>query len=223
MSKYENIHILDKTTLESLVKKHETYAEILRHLGYKGKNVYAVKLLKRKLSNYNIPFKSERHKHVKSSVISTIDKQLLQIYYDTSFTKKEVLAKLGYSHGRYYQILLNKTTQLNIDLSKFENNTIKHKKEQVGYKLEDVLVKNSSYNKYSLKKRLLKKDLLKHKCYICGIGPEWNGIYLSLQLDHINGVNNDDRLCNLRILCPNCHSQTDTYARKNVKKKQNNL
>ena len=49
----------------------------------------------------------------------------------------------------------------------------------------------------------------------CGIS-EWLGNPLALQLDHINGVNNDHRLTNLRFLCPNCHSQTDTYAGKNM-------
>jgi hypothetical protein len=50
------------------------------------------------------------------------------------------------------------------------------------------------------------------------IGPNWNNKGLVLQLDHINGVHNDNRVENLRILCPNCHSQTDTFCAKNIKK-----
>ena len=56
---------------------------------------------------------------------------------------------------------------------------------------------------------------MEYKCQKCGIS-EWLGNPLTLQLDHINGVNNDHRLTNLRFLCPNCHSQTDTYAGKNM-------
>jgi len=56
--------------------------------------------------------------------------------------------------------------------------------------------------------------MLKNICEFCGIGPSWNDKSLTLQLDHINGVNTDNRLENLRILCPNCHSQTDTWCGK---------
>ncbi|MGB2240169.1 MAG: HNH endonuclease [Pseudomonadales bacterium] len=54
-----------------------------------------------------------------------------------------------------------------------------------------------------------------YNCSSCGIGDEWNGKPITLQLDHINGVNNDHRLDNLRMLCPNCHSQTDTWCGRN--------
>ena len=53
------------------------------------------------------------------------------------------------------------------------------------------------------------------ECAICGIGPVWCDQPLVLQLDHINGVNNDNRIENLCYLCPNCHSQTPTFAGRN--------
>ena len=65
-----------------------------------------------------------------------------------------------------------------------------------------------------LKIRLVKEKRLEYKCALCGIS-EWQGQPLSLQLDHINGKHNDHRIENLRFLCPNCHSQTETYAGKN--------
>ena len=55
-------------------------------------------------------------------------------------------------------------------------------------------------------------------CSICKLLPEWNGKFLSLQVDHINGINNDNRPENVRLVCPNCHSQTDTFAGKKHKK-----
>lgn len=84
--------------------------------------------------------------------------------------------------------------------------------------LEEILVENSTYlNTWRLKKKLVKVGLLEDKCIVCSQGNGWNGKPLSLHLDHINGINNDHRLENLRILCPNCHSQTETYAGKKTK------
>lgn len=59
-----------------------------------------------------------------------------------------------------------------------------------------------------------------YKCAICGQEPIWNGRELVLTLDHINGINNDDRLDNLRWLCPNCDRQTQTFGGKNIKRKE---
>lgn len=79
--------------------------------------------------------------------------------------------------------------------------------------LESILRgEHPSYCTGHLKRRLLREEILPNKCAICPIGPEWNGLPLVLQLDHINGDSSDHRLTNLRILCPNCHSQTATFA-----------
>ena len=80
---------------------------------------------------------------------------------------------------------------------------------------DDVFVEDSSYPRIGIKKRILKDKLLEYKCACCGNEGTHNGLKLVLQLDHINGVNNDHRLENLRFLCPNCHTQQDTYAAKN--------
>ncbi len=66
-----------------------------------------------------------------------------------------------------------------------------------------------------LKARLLSEGLLRRQCYECGLGPTWNEKPLKLQLDHIDGDRKNNLLENLRILCPNCHTQTETYAAKN--------
>lgn len=80
-----------------------------------------------------------------------------------------------------------------------------------------VFKSNSLISRKYIKTRILRKSLLEYKCEECSIDPEWNGRKLVLQLDHINGINNDNRLCNLRFLCPNCHSQTHTYSRNKKK------
>lgn len=82
-------------------------------------------------------------------------------------------------------------------------------------KLEDILVENSKYKGSKLRTRLVEEGYLRNQCSECGIGPEWNNKPLSLQLDHINGIHRDNRLENLRIVCPNCHTQTETFGSKN--------
>lgn len=64
-----------------------------------------------------------------------------------------------------------------------------------------------------LKRAVINRD--GEECSECSLGTIWNGKELVLQLDHINGIHTDDRMDNLRLLCPNCHTQTDTYGTKN--------
>lgn len=81
---------------------------------------------------------------------------------------------------------------------------------------DEILIENSPYkNSNALKHRLWADDLLRKECYICGI-DEWLGKPAPLALDHINGINTDHRLDNLRVLCYNCHGQTETYGSKNL-------
>lgn len=84
-------------------------------------------------------------------------------------------------------------------------------------KTEEILKGlHPNYSTGKLKERILKFKLLEYKCSECNI-CEWNGKFISLQLDHIDGNNKNHLFENLRLLCPNCHSQTDTYAGKNIK------
>ncbi len=78
--------------------------------------------------------------------------------------------------------------------------------------LEELLVEHSIMSRSSLKKRLLKEGVLTNQCSECKL-KEWRGEKLVMVLDHINGVNNDNRIENLRMLCPNCNSQTPTFCR----------
>lgn len=82
--------------------------------------------------------------------------------------------------------------------------------------LEDILIEHSDYDSTSaLKKRLINESILTNQCYNCGLEPKWDNKVLVMALDHINGRPFDHRIENLRLLCPNCHSQTDTYMGRN--------
>jgi hypothetical protein len=78
---------------------------------------------------------------------------------------------------------------------------------------------DSKTARHTLKRRILEDNLIEYKCAICNIGPFWNNKPMVLILDHINGINNDSRLSNLRFVCSNCDSQLVTYKSRNRKNK----
>lgn len=84
--------------------------------------------------------------------------------------------------------------------------------------LSEIFVENSTFSRTHLKKRILCEKILENVCAECGQDGMWHGKPLNMVLDHINGVSNDNRLENLRMLCPNCNAQTETFAGKNKRK-----
>lgn len=84
--------------------------------------------------------------------------------------------------------------------------------------LDEMCVENSRFTAAAVKRRVLQEKVFEEKCTACGTGRLWNKKPLMFVLDHINGINTDHRLKNLRLLCPNCNSQTETFAgRKHIK------
>ena len=87
---------------------------------------------------------------------------------------------------------------------------------------EDFFIENSLLDRGTIKNRIIREKLIDYKCEGCNNEGIWKDKKITLELDHINGINNDNRLINLRFLCPNCHSQTDTNSgkKRKIKKKQ---
>lgn len=153
----------------------------------------------------------------KTSKIWTVEKEeLQQIVFDCT-TRSDVLRALGLStngasnHAR----LKSRLEEDGIDCSTLVGTT-RGKWLTNRIPTEEILVENSTYlNRGNIKKRLIDEGLLEYKCNRCGL-EEWLGFPISLQLHHKNGISNDHRLVNLELLCPNCHSLTDTFAGKNI-------
>lgn len=136
-----------------------------------------------------------------------------------SLSIAEVCRKLNIKPcGGNYKTLHSKFKEWEIDTSHFTSSAWNQGERfipfGIKYKLIDVLIKDSPYkSSNSLKRRLFNEGLKTKQCEECGI-VQWLGKEIMLELEHINGDNTDNRLENLKILCPNCHSQTSTFRNK---------
>lgn len=139
----------------------------------------------------------------------------------TSKMKSEVLRKLNLKFGGSYKTLDRHIKRLGLDLSHFLTGAQRtaHARNHIKTLGMDDLAKHKQFMEGKhIKRKILREGLLEYKCSRCGVF-EWLGERLSLHLDHINGDNKDNRIENLRFLCPNCHSLTPTYCGKNIKMK----
>lgn len=135
----------------------------------------------------------------------------------------EILRELGYlsQTGALYRCLKSRIEKENLNvehINKTNKGRIFEKRRLTKEEfLEKLPFKNKIYRDDRAK--LIKFEIIESsKCSLCGQGREWNQKPLVLQIDHINGINSDNRIENLRFLCPNCHSQTETFGTKNLKK-----
>ena len=121
--------------------------------------------------------------------------------------------------GGHYRDMHKHFSRLGLDTSHFTGQSHlrgKHHSWKPKRPLSEILVVRSTYLCTSgLKRRLIKEGVLVNRCSECGLPPEWRGQPLTMVLDHRNGDNTDNRLENLRLLCPNCNSQQPTFAGKN--------
>lgn len=126
---------------------------------------------------------------------------------------KEVLIQLQIApSGGNYGTIRRWIKKLALDTSHFIDRRIGNKPPSI-LNNEEIFIIQGTYSRSKLKARIIRDNLITYECEQCRL-VEWKGRKMSLHLDHINGIRNDNRLENLRFLCPNCHSLTETYCGK---------
>ena len=131
------------------------------------------------------------------------DYKEIQEFHDKGNSRKKIVEQFKISYDA-----LNYAIKKGIFIP---NPTVYNKDSLNKYSKEEVYCKGSKISRKSLKERVLRDLLFDYKCEWCNVENEWNNKELILELDHINGDNSDNRIENLRLLCPNCHSQTKTF------------
>ena len=151
----------------------------------------------------------------------TVGQLKLVVEQSTSF--RQVLKKIGLREagGNYFQ-LQKYVKELGMDASHFKGRGWNKGLKGIGkprLSFEEILIKNSNFQSYKLKNRLFVAGLKFAKCEKCGWAGKSADGRIPLELDHINGDVHDNRLENLQILCPNCHSLQSTHRGRNIKKR----
>lgn len=148
------------------------------------------------------------------------DKQFIEAV-KTSLSYAQVIRKLGLKvAGSNYDTVRRKIKELKLDISHMTgaawNQGERFRVIRPARPLEEILVENSSFaNTNSLKKRLIREEFKKPMCENCKLS-KWCNVQIPLELHHINGNKRDNRITNLKLLCPNCHALTDNYRGRNI-------
>jgi hypothetical protein len=123
------------------------------------------------------------------------DWDAIQAYHDDGNSMRECQRKFGFSTKTWADAAARRAI----------------KPRPAAAPIQLYLVSGRNTNRSHLKRRLLGEGLKRNRCELCGL-TEWRGAPLSMALHHINGDGLDNRLENLQLLCPNCHSQTENFA-----------
>ncbi len=155
----------------------------------------------------------------RKSKLWNVPREELESAIENSFSFSDLAKKMGVSYN-CINTLEKIASSFSISTEHFKTKAeiLKEAGQKRSIKPKEYLVTGRSFNTTRQKDSLINAGLLKEECAECGLGPEWQGKHIALHLDHIDGDRLNNTLDNLRILCPNCHSQTSSYAGKNLKR-----
>lgn len=198
------------------VKSSFRMVEVLRKIGVKPR-AGSYNLANKLIVDLNIDT-SHFSRNRTFSALNYTEEQFIEAV-KKSFSIIEVLRTIGViGSGGNYAIAHRTIKRLGLDTSHFTGQGhLKGKQNiwRIAQPIENILIENycGGITTNALRHRLFKNKIFDQKCSQCGLS-NWNGSPLSLELEHKNGNRCDNRIENLAILCPNCHSQTHTFRRK---------
>jgi hypothetical protein len=203
--------------LASVVQRSTTIADVLRGLGlFPGGGNYET--VKDRMGQLGLD-RSHFRQYGRGGWIRRYSEAQIRSAVSSSRSLAQVFASLGEPWSASKQARLKQhLLEMRIDTTHFVGQGWRRgiRRPVVAARpLSQILVVGRRLNSHGLKQRLIQEGLKRQRCEIC-LCSVWNGEPIPLELDHINGRRDDNRLSNLRILCPNCHAQTDTYRGRNI-------
>ena len=197
------------------ISRSRSWADALRYLGLApyGKNFTTIRkwALEWRLDVSHLPAYKPR------SSAASFSEQELRHAIANARSWSETLRNMGRCPtGNNWRTIKKYAAEWQIDTDHFDPHAAANEALRKGAKkakpLDEILVENSTYSRTALKRRLYEEGLKEPICELCGQGENWRGLRISLILDHINGIRNDNRIENLRIVCPNCAAGLATHC-----------
>lgn len=212
-----HIDTLKNKTVEEMkliIISSSSLEEVTNKCGIK-RNQDCKEYIKTFIKDHNIDVS---HMKGKSALSSRISKEDFELIIKKSICWMDVIRGMGRTfHGSYYASMKKLAEQYNIDTSHFDTKKALSIGNNMKRKPEEYFCLNSTVARHTIKNKIIKDKMIEYKCNKCNNDGNWQNNTLMLQLEHINGIRNDNRLENLCFLCPNCHSQTTTFTGKNGK------
>jgi hypothetical protein len=201
--------------LARAIERSRSWTETVRRLGYAGNNTRTAKKYAASWGISTDHFDPQAAR--REAIGPRFTEEQLREAVDKSLSFTEALRRLGYCHTGANPETVKKYVRLwRISTKHFDPEAARRRTLRLNGRsaipLEQVLMEGSSYHRGHLKERLFEAGLRERRCELCGQGETWKGRAMSLILDHINGVSTDNRLENLRVVCPNCAATLETHC-----------
>lgn len=216
--KRQRVMAIPETEFRSIVARHLSITAIVREVGFDNhEETYTA--VRDRISDLGLDVSHFRPGGRRPRRYT--DSQLRNAVAD-SRSIRQTLIRLGVrAEGGNYKTIQREIERLGLDTSHFVGKGWRKGDSRPALsprRLADMLVEHSPVDTTTVRKRLLREGLKEQRCEACGL-TEWRGRPVPLELDHINGIHDDHRLQNLRLLCPNCHALTATYRGRNKRRR----